>query len=1287
MGEPCPSLEVLRQLVLGELEAGERTRVESHLVECDLCETRFNEMSRCAMSLRGPLEEENPDPTTHMGRGETEAQRAMRRRSDLFGEVTLDAAASGSAVSKVMPRIPGYQVLRWVAQGGMGVVLEARQDVLDRVVAIKLPLFGAVGTTQERDRFVREARSAARLRHPNICPILEVGEVGNRPFISMAFIDGPTLRDWVKAQQPNARQIAVIVAAVTKAVAYAHGHGVIHRDIKPSNILIDSESQQPMLTDFGLAKELGEDSVEVTQTGQVMGTPAYMSPEQAAGRTEQLGPGTDIYALGALLYDLLTGTAPFSGSTGEVLRKVQTDSPIAPRKLQPKLHKDLETIVLKAMSKAVKDRYETAQALGEDLERFAAGEAIMARREPVLRRAGRFLERNRVPLGVAALLLLAGAIVIGQISARARVSSLRDQVRTALESADLWDPPQLAQLDSALAQLLKRAPQAADDLRRQAGVRLAAQLHEELNSPDLGDAALERVASRIEQLPGRGVDDITSLRKLLAERRQRWEMVTELKEPFDNLWEVFSWQFYPMPDGLASKGDGSEGIWESCSEMKSPQNAMVRARFVPAREAAGDIGVVVGVTLSHERNWAHYKVTVGIPPSLWVGAKPRQRGSAESASKPATRASTPAKWEQPAGRVRLTLWRNNRRMLQRDFDASRFTPGAPIEVQLTRESDVLTGQLNKLPVLSTFDLYPEPSKGHFYGVVSSEGVRLVHLALFKGAGAAPPSELEQADGLFIAKRYLDAREAYRAITLSDRVDAVRQAARFKEALCLLEMKRPNEAATLLETLSTTRGDRWPSMALLRLWALRLEERRFAEADALYEALRLRTTPEQLRMLLPTLSYDSLALAMRTCGMVVEGANLATLDRETLDRFEKVMVISEVLFDSGSVQGQRYFQIKARHQIGDLRRAASLAEQFLADPNNDDAETVIHVLEEYGWVQSQRGQTKAALDQVRRRLEKQGGGWNQPFLPLLVERARLYAVQGDWQSARKDIDAYIDLHTTTRYRWLGLAYLMKGFIAEQEGDRVGAIAAWRKGARKPSTRRGGEGFAQELGAAPDHPDEYLTPAELQYACILTALSGEMSDAWAGWYLQRFANMQEIDEHPGSQNPLSNLKSSVAVLDAAIARECWLSPRGQKMAREIAFHLTSRPERMAAMPALLGFELMRRSSPTQPLSAELDGVYWQTANEFYDHFFRYKRGGTIQGIATAVAWKGGLGTMGWQGLAPTLPPDMRARAAFVLARKMQGQARREDAVNLLKEAQSLTEKDTLLGRLIEAELKSQ
>jgi len=300
-----------------------------------------------------------------------------------------------------------YELLEEIARGGMGVVYRARQSSLKRIVAVKMIRSGEFAGEAEVKRLRAEAEAAANLKHPNIVAIHEIGEHDGRHYFSMDFVAGKNLAQTVGGQPAPARQAAEWLKAIAEAVQFAHQRGVLHRDLKPQNILVDAEGR-PHVTDFGLAKDLHADS-GVTQTGAVMGSPSYMAPEQARGRNDLVGPASDVYSLGAVLYELLTGRAPFRGASAmETLHRVANDEPARPRSLNQDAPADLETICLKCLEKDPLRRYPTARALAEDMGRFLAGEPVQARPASFGRRAVSWARRHPAVLaGAAALALFA----------------------------------------------------------------------------------------------------------------------------------------------------------------------------------------------------------------------------------------------------------------------------------------------------------------------------------------------------------------------------------------------------------------------------------------------------------------------------------------------------------------------------------------------------------------------------------------------------------------------------------------------------------------------------------------------------------------------------------------------------------------------------------------------------------------------------------------------------------------------------------------------------------------
>jgi len=322
--------------------------------------------------------------------------------------------------ARIGPDLPGYVILEVIGRGGMGVVYKARQIGLDRLVALKMVLAGAHASPEQLARFAIESQAVAQLQHPGIVQIHAVGEHDGLPYFSLEFVAGGSLANKIGGKPQPTREAAGMVRDLAFAMREAHRHNVIHRDLKPANVLL-TEDGQPKITDFGLAKRLDADSRQ-THTGAVMGTPSYMAPEQAWGQTHQIGPLTDLYALGAILYEMLVGRPPFQGASPlETLELVRTQEPVPPTRLQPKIPVDLETICLKCLQKDPAKRYPDANALAEDLQRFLDGRPILARPVGPVGRLARWCRRNPKVAALAAT-VAALLVTVTAVSSYAAVS-------------------------------------------------------------------------------------------------------------------------------------------------------------------------------------------------------------------------------------------------------------------------------------------------------------------------------------------------------------------------------------------------------------------------------------------------------------------------------------------------------------------------------------------------------------------------------------------------------------------------------------------------------------------------------------------------------------------------------------------------------------------------------------------------------------------------------------------------------------------------------------------------
>lgn len=414
----CPSIELLERAFTALLfDETEDPVLVAHVEVCPSCQSRLEALVVDGATTVGAV--------IHSDASQNCRQSCLDCATDSlqFRSFAPDHAANSFFNEAPLPDVPGYEILGRLGRGGMGVVYKARQVKLNRIVAVKMILASEDADADKLARFHVEAEAVARLRHPNIVEIYDIGIANGMPYIVLEYLPGLSLKEVFLQSRKPPRRCADLLATLAQAIHTAHLAGIVHRDLKPSNVLL-AEDGSAKITDFGLAKR--REAAGQTQTGQIMGTPEYMAPEQARGESKSVGPAADVYALGAILYEALTGQPPFRGvSMMETLEKVLSDEPVPPRQLTAGIPADLETVCLKALRKDPKDRYPTAQEFADELDRFLHDELVRARPLSRLEKVCRWCRRKPTQAGLLAamigLMLMASlAIILGSYQVRLR---------------------------------------------------------------------------------------------------------------------------------------------------------------------------------------------------------------------------------------------------------------------------------------------------------------------------------------------------------------------------------------------------------------------------------------------------------------------------------------------------------------------------------------------------------------------------------------------------------------------------------------------------------------------------------------------------------------------------------------------------------------------------------------------------------------------------------------------------------------------------------------------------
>jgi eukaryotic-like serine/threonine-protein kinase len=467
--EPCPSRDELTAFAAGDLPRTAFERIARHAETCNRCGQTLDQLDGVTdplvVGLRAGASGDDscwdvPDP--------------IRSALLAIGNGRAPPATGPTAGS----RLGKFELVECLGTGAFGQVFKAIDTELDRPVAVKVLRGGAGASREDIDRFLREARSAARLRHPGIVAIHATGQAPDgSPFLVEEFVHGSTLAGLVKDGPLDSRRAAELVAALADALAYAHAHGVVHRDVKPSNVMVDPDGH-PHLMDFGLAKRETDEPPETVE-GQVLGTPAYMSPEQARGESRRVDGRSDVYSLGVVLYELLTGERPFRGNRRMLLLQVLEDEPRPPHRLNDRVPRDLETITLKAMAKSPTRRYATATDLADDLRRFLRNEPVKARPAGWVERAWRWARRNPVPASLLVAVTLGSGLGLWRLSVLSEDLVRASALEGAAQQSSMLDEVNRV-YSSEVADRVRNVPVTHDYAGRPGAIPLPATLTIEL---------------------------------------------------------------------------------------------------------------------------------------------------------------------------------------------------------------------------------------------------------------------------------------------------------------------------------------------------------------------------------------------------------------------------------------------------------------------------------------------------------------------------------------------------------------------------------------------------------------------------------------------------------------------------------------------------------------------------------------------------------------------------------------------------------------------------------------
>lgn len=1135
-----------------------------------------------------------------------------------------------------------YELLHEVARGGMGVVYKARQIGLNRLVALKMILSGRLAGADEVKRFQKEAEAAANLDHPGIVPIFEIGQHNDQHYFSMAYVDGPSLHGMLRDGPLPCHEAARLCQRIADAVAYAHSKGVIHRDLKPGNVLLDPRGE-PKVTDFGLAKRISNDSA-MTRTGAVVGTPSYMPPEQATGQTHAIGPLSDVYSIGAILYCLLTGRPPFQAATVvETLRQVSETEPASPRLLNPSVDVDLETICLKCLEKAPEHRIESAAELSAELDRYLKGEPIRSRRVGPVARAGRWLRRNRATAALVLLTLFSILVIVGAIAMAQRSTAARELVQLSssfeatLQKLELT-PDFQQQIEKLLNEIGQREPAQEPILRQRAMDAWTALTEQTIRRSYLRESSLEQIEFALSTLRQQGAEpeSVAELQALLDQRKVQWQPVFSLAAPFTEAESLLAGRktrvhqgaIYRVADATAQRDERSDDLVQV--RIVTGTRAQLQAVFADDWEASRELGLSLNQTAGQG-----YAFILRSAPTLAT-----RQSNEEPDLLPQARVSTFAEGrQQDDGRVIVEIRRNGAPIHKRELPLSLLPPG-PLRIWVKRDRDELSFQINDNEPIVMRDPFPvTASTAGMFAIrwPDAVGVQSLHAQQIVGTGRV--SKLEQADALYEAEEFDQSLAMYVQLSSEERDRDVQQESRFKQGLCLLELNRTSEASQVFEPLFSEPGERWPPQAGLHLWRLRMRNEQREEAEAIYKLLAARFTFSQLAMLVPANVREEILTAYTGTLTTVEKA--VAFGPDEIERMRQAAEADRLLSHNGIGNPIFQFQLsRAYRYVEDYESALEVLEPIIQNTYFSTAwRHYIRILRALG----QHQKALSACDEwlaTTHTVER-------PNFHAMLSRMQTHLELDDWDAIEVDLLWFLNNrdHSTIDLGVVAEWYLLAGFVFADRGDLQGAEKLWRSGYQQ----------SRHLLAVSQGTDSGAV-----FATLMGALSGELEDQAAWSY---FLLLAGSSDHPAFQLAIQLVNQNTI---GSVLKSGWSSARGRQIARGLAYDQLTLRQRIEAPMQLLATNYFSTFALGGMVAPEQEAIIWEAMGIALHQVVHERRLRGAQIMQIGLSWQGASNFLGWGGVAPVLDPKLRGPLAYIFAHRYARLNKLPDAEQFMRTA---------------------